>query len=92
LQRDKQSKGSPLKQSKSKGSALIIENKGLRDKDLRVTGRCLRVVILGTALKYSLTVMVIVVPAGDVSDPTRESAFYDPTYRYLSGLGVPVLD
>ena len=35
--------------------------------------------------------MVIVVPAGDASDPTRKAAFYDPTYRYLSGLGIPVL-
>ena len=36
--------------------------------------------------------MVIVVPAGDASDPTRKSAFYDPTYRYLSDIGIPVLD
>ncbi len=31
--------------------------------------------------------MVIVVPAGDRDDPTREPAFYDPSYRYLKGLG-----
>jgi len=36
--------------------------------------------------------MVIVVPAGDASDPTRKSSFYDSTYRYLSDLGIPVLD
>jgi len=32
--------------------------------------------------------MVIFVPPGDQSDPTRSPAFYDDTYEYLSGLGV----
>ncbi|MBI3817118.1 MAG: DUF2075 domain-containing protein [Planctomycetes bacterium] len=31
--------------------------------------------------------MVIVVPAGDALDATRNSEFYDPTYRYLQSLG-----
>lgn len=35
--------------------------------------------------------MVIVVPRGDASDPTRQPAFYDPTFAYLAGLGLPVL-
>ena len=35
--------------------------------------------------------MVIFVPKGEVEDPTRQSEFYDPTFRYLSGLGIPVL-
>lgn len=35
--------------------------------------------------------MVIVVPEGDPQDPTRSPLFYDPTYEYLSGLGVPTL-
>jgi hypothetical protein len=33
--------------------------------------------------------MVIFVPPGDDSDPTRSPEFYDDTYRYLAGLGVP---
>jgi hypothetical protein len=32
--------------------------------------------------------MVIFVPPGDQSDPTRAPAFYDDTYQYLTGLGV----
>ena len=31
--------------------------------------------------------MVIVVPTGDPSDPTRSAAFYDPTYGYLQQIG-----
>lgn len=33
--------------------------------------------------------MVIFVPPGDESDPTRDPAFYDATYEYLVGVGVP---
>ena len=36
--------------------------------------------------------MVIVVPEGDVKDPTRADTLYDPTYIYLQSLGLPVLD
>lgn len=36
--------------------------------------------------------MVIVVPDGDSSDPTRADALYDPTYNYLLSLGLSVLD
>jgi hypothetical protein len=35
--------------------------------------------------------MVIVVPEGDVSDPTRAPAFYDSTFEYLRQIGIPVL-
>jgi hypothetical protein len=35
--------------------------------------------------------MVIVVPEGDASDPTRSPGFYDTTFRYLRGIGLPVL-
>lgn len=35
--------------------------------------------------------MVIFVPPGEENDPTRTPAFYDSTFRYLSGLGIPVL-
>ena len=31
--------------------------------------------------------MVIVVPPGDPEDPTRNPAFYDPTFGYLNGIG-----
>jgi DUF2075 family protein len=31
--------------------------------------------------------MVIVVPPGDQSDPTRNREFYDPTFEYLSAIG-----
>jgi len=32
--------------------------------------------------------MVIVVPEGDPSDPTRKPEFYDPTYEYLKSIGL----
>lgn len=35
--------------------------------------------------------MVIVVPEGQADDPTRNAAYYDPTYRWLSDLGIPLL-
>ncbi len=35
--------------------------------------------------------MVIVVPEGDSSDPTRDSAYYDPTFQYLAELGLAIL-
>jgi schlafen family protein len=35
--------------------------------------------------------MVIFVPPGDPSDPTRSPEFYDSTFNYLSELGVPEL-
>jgi hypothetical protein len=35
--------------------------------------------------------MVIVVPEGDESDPTRIPAFYDGTFSYLRDVGLPVL-
>ena len=35
--------------------------------------------------------MVIFVPPGEANDPTRTPAFYDSTFRYRSGLGMPVL-
>lgn len=35
--------------------------------------------------------MVIVVPPGDIEDPTRKSEFYDPTYEYLRTIGFSVL-
>jgi hypothetical protein len=31
--------------------------------------------------------MVIVVPEGDLRDPTRRPEYYDPTFEYLSGIG-----
>lgn len=36
--------------------------------------------------------MVIFVPHGDASDRTRCPTFYDCTFRYLAGLGIPLLD
>jgi hypothetical protein len=35
--------------------------------------------------------MVIYVPQGDSSDPTRSPEFYDSTYRYLTEVGIPKL-
>jgi hypothetical protein len=35
--------------------------------------------------------MVVYVPTGDSTDPTRSPEIYDPTYQYLSDLGVPEL-
>lgn len=35
--------------------------------------------------------MVIFVPPGDGDDPTREPAFYDDTYKYLTDLGIAVV-
>lgn len=35
--------------------------------------------------------MVLVVPEGSETDPTRASDFYDPTYNYFRSLGLPEL-
>jgi hypothetical protein len=35
--------------------------------------------------------MVVVVPRGDDEDPTRDPAYYDPTFDYLVRSGVPVI-
>lgn len=35
--------------------------------------------------------MVIVVPEGDPEDPTRDAAFYDPTFVYLQEIGLHVI-
>lgn len=35
--------------------------------------------------------MAIVVPEGDDADPTRDPEYYDSTFEYLAGLGIPVL-
>lgn len=35
--------------------------------------------------------MVIVVPAGDLDDPTRKPEFYDPTFEYLHAIGFRVI-
>jgi len=35
--------------------------------------------------------MVIVVPNGDLEDPTRNPAFYDDTFNYLSSIGFTVI-
>lgn len=34
---------------------------------------------------------VIYIPKGNVDDHTRNPEFYDTTYKYLSGLGIPIL-
>lgn len=36
--------------------------------------------------------MVLFVPPGDPTDPTREPGMYDATFRYLREVGVPVLE
>jgi hypothetical protein len=35
--------------------------------------------------------MVIFIPPGSSDDPTRAPAFYQPTFDYFAGLGIPVL-
>jgi hypothetical protein len=35
--------------------------------------------------------MVICVPHGEKTDPTRNSAYYDSTFEYLAGIGIPTL-
>jgi hypothetical protein len=35
--------------------------------------------------------MVIVVPPGDPTDPTRNPSFYDPTFDWLKRIGIPEL-
>ena len=35
--------------------------------------------------------MIIFVPPGQADDPTRLPEFYEPTFRYLTGLGIPAL-
>ena len=36
--------------------------------------------------------MVIVVPEGDAEDPTRPSAFYDDTFKYLTSIGLSSIE
>jgi hypothetical protein len=36
--------------------------------------------------------MVIVVPSGDVDDPTRDSKYYDPIFNYLRLIGFEILN
>lgn len=36
--------------------------------------------------------MVVFVPPGSKNDPTRSPAFYDSTFEYLKGLGIPEID
>jgi hypothetical protein len=36
--------------------------------------------------------MVLFVPSGDSSDPTRSVSFYDGTFEYLRSCGIPVLE
>lgn len=36
--------------------------------------------------------MVLFVPSGDSTDPTRSPNYYDSTFNYLKRLGIPVLD
>lgn len=36
--------------------------------------------------------MVIVIPSGDIEDPTRNPDFYDSTFEYLKQIGFKVLD
>ncbi|HEY2952321.1 MAG TPA: DNA/RNA helicase domain-containing protein, partial [Verrucomicrobiae bacterium] len=35
--------------------------------------------------------MVVFVPPGESTDPTRSSAYYDCTFNYLTDLGIPEL-
>lgn len=35
--------------------------------------------------------MVLVIPSGDPTDPTRSPEFYDETFGYIQSLGVPIL-
>ena len=35
--------------------------------------------------------MVIAIPDGDPQDPTRKAEFYDGTFEYLRGIGLPVI-
>ena len=35
--------------------------------------------------------MVIFVPSGEPTDPTRSSSYYDSTFNYLASLGLPVI-
>jgi hypothetical protein len=35
--------------------------------------------------------MVICVPCGETSDPTRNSAYYDSTFEFLAQIGIPIL-
>jgi DUF2075 family protein len=36
--------------------------------------------------------MVLFVPRGEPLDRTRSSTFYDPTFNYLTDLGIPVIE
>ena len=47
---------------------------------------------LGSLLTRARQGMVIVIPPGDPEDPTRSPEFYDPTFEYLRGIGITILE
>ena len=66
-----------------RGDSWVNVNKAERQSYLRNAYRVL--------LTRARQGMVIFIPQGAPDDPTRSSAYYDPTFTYLSGLGIPVL-
>jgi len=36
--------------------------------------------------------MVLFIPEGCPEDPTRNASYYDPTFNYLQGLGIPIIE
>jgi hypothetical protein len=36
--------------------------------------------------------MVIVIPQGDIEDPTRSPLFYDQTFKYLADIGFNIIE
>lgn len=56
-----------------------LENRGYRLNSYRVL------------LTRARQGMVIFVPPGEKTDPTRSPGFYDPTFKYLTEIGIPTL-
>ena len=46
---------------------------------------------LGTDAAQVRSALVIFVPPGDDIDGTRDPGYYDRTYEYLRGIGIPEL-
>jgi hypothetical protein len=76
----------------SEGSWKHWSFRGNRWQHIRATERQ---VYLKNAYRVLLTRarqgMVIVVPEGDENDPTRDSAYYDQTFEYLSRFGMTMI-
>lgn len=79
----------PGPKTKKESDAKLAERK--RKNRLRQINRSYMLNAYRVLLTRGRTDMVIVVPKGDNSDPSRKEAYYDGTYEYLKSIGIQEL-